>query len=354
MQPAMVDRIFAGIERIDAAHHLPENLPFPRQLTLFGGEPLLRESRPVIEYILQKTSIWKSVFVTAVTNGTELDAYEGLLGPRGINALQITLDGPPREHDRRRIYADGSGSFERIAKNLERALEAGTKIRVRMNVDRSNLALLPELVAEFDKRGWNGHPGFFAYVAPIHASNDQTDAKSTFNSWQLNQALDELKQSQPGIALVGSYDDRLLGIARGIFARGDDPTPNFKASFCGAHGSMYVIDAFADIYACWERTGDPKVRIGSIAESGELRMNRPIVSTWRSRNVTSNPVCQKCRYALYCGGGCAVLAEGQSGNLHSNFCDGFSQRLRASVAKAYVAHLAGSAQAPIVEQTCDT
>jgi uncharacterized protein len=57
---------------------------------------------------------------------------------------------------------------------------------------------------------------------------------------------------------------------------------------------------------------------------------------------------------LYCGGGCAVLAEGQSGNLHSNFCDGFSQRLRASVAKAYVAHLAGSAQAPIVEQTCDT
>lgn len=55
----------------------------------------------------------------AISNATELDAYADLLGPKGIATLQITLDGPPSEHDQRRIYADGRGSFDRIAENID-------------------------------------------------------------------------------------------------------------------------------------------------------------------------------------------------------------------------------------------
>jgi uncharacterized protein len=116
---------------------------------------------------------------------------------------------------------------------------------------------------------------------------------------------------------------------------------------------MYVIDAFGDIYACWERTGDPGVRIGAIDATGAVFMNRAILDNWRSRSVVSNPVCRKCRYAVYCGGGCAVLAEDQQGEMHANHCDGFSKRFRSSVADAYIDHLAGVEREVNSDRICD-
>lgn len=353
MEPAMVDRIFLGMDRIDAAHGLPEGAEVRRSITLFGGEPMLEESRPTIEHILRKALSRGKARFSAITNATDLHAYEDLLGPDKIGQLQITIDGPPREHDKRRIYADGSGSFERIARNVTMALERGVLVSIRMNVDRANLPLLPELADEFIARGWDKHRGFSAYVAPVHAANEQTSEKTTFNSWQLNQALTELKTRHPSVHLIGDSDDALLDRARQLFDQRLDPLPRFRSSFCGAHGSMYVIDAFGDIYACWERTGDPTIRIGSIDPTGMVFMNRAILDNWRSRSVASNPVCRKCRYAVYCGGGCAVLAEGQHGQIHANHCDGFSKRFRASVAEAYMDHAAGVKREVNAERVCD-
>jgi uncharacterized protein len=353
MEPAMVDRIFQGMDRIDAAHGIPEGAEVRRSITLFGGEPLLEESRPTIEYILHKALSQGKARFSAITNATDLHAYEDLLGPEKIGQLQITIDGPPREHDKRRIYADGSGSFERIARNVTMALDRGVHVSLRMNIDRTNLELLPELADEFLARGWNKYQGFSAYVAPVHGANEHTSAKTTFNSWQLNQAMTELKAQHPSVRRIGGSDDALLDRARQLFDQRSDPLPRFRSSFCGAHGSMYVIDAFGDIYACWERTGDPSIRIGSIDAAGTVFMNRAILENWRSRSVASNPVCRKCRYAVYCGGGCAVLAEGKHGDMHANHCDGFSKRFRASVAEAYMDHAAGVTREVNADRICD-
>jgi uncharacterized protein len=353
MDPAMVDRIFHGMEQIEAAHGIPAGAEVVRNITLFGGEPLLEESRPIIEYILNKAFARGRANVMAITNGTDLAAYKDLLGPDKISFLQITLDGPPEEHDKRRIYADGSGSFERIAGNVTMALEQGTQVSMRMNIDRANIAHLPALADEFVARGWTAHRLFSGYVAPVHASNEQTSKKSTFNSWELNVAMAEIKGLHPSVQRIGGGDDSLLGKARQIFDGRADPMTGFRSSFCSAHTSMYVIDLFGDLYACWERTGDPSLRIGAIEPSGEVRMSRAIMDMWRSRSVTSNPVCRKCRYASYCGGGCAVLAEGQTGSLYTNHCDGFGKRFRASVAEAYADHLAGVKPQISAARICD-
>lgn len=352
MQPQMVDRIFRGITQIEAAYGLADKAT-RRAVTLFGGEPLLAESRPIVEYIMQRARESRDTAFSAITNGTDLQAYKDLLGPGGLGFLQITIDGPPGEHDRRRVYADGSGSFERIAANVTMALDLGVHISVRMNVDRRNIHGLPELAEQLSARGWTSYRGFSAYVAPVHASSDNTDARTTFNTWQLNQAMADLKQRHPAVERIAVEDDRLRDRARQVFDKRSDPLPSFKASFCGAHTSMYVIDPFGDIYACWERTGDPAIRIGAIREDGEVAMNRAITEQWRSRNVTSNPICRRCRYSAYCGGGCAILAEGQHGTIHANYCDGFAKRLRAGIAQAYLDHTAGAPCATSVEQICD-
>ncbi|MFY0581978.1 hypothetical protein ACN28S_53775 [Cystobacter fuscus] len=75
---------------------------------------------------------------------------------------------------------------------------------------------------------------------------------------------------------------------------------------------------------------------------------------WRRRNVLSNPVCRKCRYATSCGEGCAVLAEGATGTLYKNFCDGYAQRFQAKVAQAYQEHVSGSGPGLAVSRLCET
>lgn len=353
MNRRMVDRVFAGMKQIEAAHGIFEDGDMPRDITLFGGEPLLEESRPIIEYIIHKALEPGKANISAITNGTDLHAYEDLLGPGKISFLQITVDGPPREHDKRRIYADGSGSFERIARNVDMALERGVQIGMRMNIDRNNIELLPHIANEFVARGWYERPGFSAYVAPVHGEREPANGKTTFTSWQLNQAMAELKARHPNVARISFGDGNLMHRVRRLFGMREDPLPAFRSVYCSAHTTMYVVDPFGDLYACWERTGNASLRMGHIADSGDVFMRREIMEAWRSRNVTSNPVCRKCRYAPYCGGGCAALAEEHGGDMHKSYCDGFAKRFRASVAGAYLEHQAGVRVSNRVEQSCD-
>ncbi|MCG8459886.1 MAG: SPASM domain-containing protein, partial [Holophagales bacterium] len=284
---------------------------------------------------------------------TELDAFGDLLGPEGLGQVQVTIDGPPAEHDRRRIYPDGGGSYSRIGRNIDLALERGTRVSVRLNLDRNNLATLPALADDFVARGWVDRPGFSAYTAPINASNDKTDAATTFDSWQLDRALTEMRRTHPSLRHIGRPDEGIRIRAQQLFGGQQELVPQLRPSFCGAHDQMYIFDPFGDIYACWERTGDQNIRIGHVEPAGRVSLRFELHREWRSRSVASNPVCQRCRYALHCGGGCAVLALGSRGKFHANFCDGFASRFRASIAEAYAAHTRGDLPARPADRVCD-
>lgn len=344
MSRDMVDRIFLGMKAIERDVHpdCPES--YKRRIGFFGGEPLLEVTRPIVEYIINKAVGEGEASFWAVSNATELEHYEDLLGPEKIGEIQITLDGPPEEHDKRRVYADGSGSFEKIAGNIDLALQCGVEVSVRINVDRGNCSMLPALAEELASRGWLDHPRFGVYTAPIWAANDKTDPTSTFGAWELDREIERLRQQSPYMRFVGAPDDRVKSQVRKIFSEGSDPIPGFRASFCGAHTGMYIFDAFGDIYACWEKTGDKKVRIGQVEEGGTVELNGHVRQMWHSRTVTSNPICRKCRYSLYCGGGCAVRAIQISGEFFKNYCDTFQRRFRTSVAEAYTDFDAGRAE----------
>lgn len=347
----MADRILAGMESIDAAHGMtPERT---RSITFFGGEPLLASNQEIIAYLVNGIKRRGKASFMAITNATEVDAHIELMSPELISLLQVTIDGPPAEHDRRRIYPDGSGSFAKIAANIARVMERGTQVSVRMNIDRNNIETLPTLMATFQEYGFTRNKLFRAYVAPIHGGNGKVDDKTTYNSWQLGRAMDKLKEAHPEIAFIGMSDDLLQHQARQVFGKQGNGRPMFRTAFCGAHSSMYVIDSFADIYACWERTGDPAQRIGHITTEGQVMMKRSLLERWRGRSVISNSTCRKCRYATSCGGGCAVLAEEASGDAYTNHCDGFAKRFRSSVAEAFQEFQRGEQRELSVTRLCD-
>jgi uncharacterized protein len=353
MRPAMIDRIFDALRPFEESLGLTPEAVGRRSLGLFGGEPLLAGNRPIVEAILDRTFALGDADVWAVTNGTELGAFRDLLGPAGIARLQITIDGPPAQHDQRRIYADGAGSYERIAANLDLALARGVLVSVRINVDRHNLDGLPAVADAFSARGWDRHPGFSAYAAPVHPGNGKVASASTFSSWDLDHALTAMRHLHPGLAVLARPDEAMRSRARRLFDQQSDLLPCLRPSFCGAHDRMYIFDPFGDIYACWERTGDPKVRVGRVTPESRVELDAGQVQLWHGRTVASNPVCRRCRYALHCGGGCAVLALGRNGSLASNYCDGFAARFRASVAEAYLASLSGATPAAWSDRVCD-
>lgn len=353
MQPAMVDRIFATLPQLEEMHGLEPDPKRSRTYLFFGGEPLLARSRPVVEKIMEAATRYGEAHFSAISNATDLDSYEDLLGPDKIKTIQVTLDGPPAEHDQRRVYADGSGSFERIADNISMALEKGTRINVRMNVDAKNLERLPRLADEIVARGWPSCKHFSAYVAAIHSGSERADSEAIMDTWRLGKGLQGLQDKYPMMQIIGTTDGGLVPRLQRIFEEQQDPTPGFRATFCGAQTTMYVFDAFGDIYSCWEHTGDPEIRVGHIAADGELELSEGYLDLWQSRNVSTNPVCRRCRYAFYCGGGCASMAYQQTGELHRNFCDGFSHRFRSAAARAYLAFASGAPAEAVDEAACD-
>jgi uncharacterized protein len=359
MSKDMAKRIVRAMDKIDALH--PNAAGKPRRITLFGGEPLLAENRPFIEWWINELKAAGPCEIAAVSNATQLEAYADLLGPTNIDHVQITIDGPADIHDQRRIHADGSGSFEMIAKNTTMALERGINIAMRVNVDKSNLTRLPELARAIIERGWDKNPNFMAYAAAVHASNEQTDKKDTYNGYALSLRMLELREKYPELRAIARPSDELRNMVFQILRGHAQPWEMYKSAFCGAHSTMYVFDAFGDIYACWERTGDPSIRIGTIAEDGTPHLQRrrdpsapaaepapvkrllpvlgkPIVNdvdTWRERTFATNDTCASCRYAFYCGGGCAAEAMDHRGEFHTNYCNGFQQRFRVAAADAY-------------------
>jgi uncharacterized protein len=353
MKVSMVDRIFTAIPKIEALHGVEPGARHRRNVGLFGGEPLLAANRTVLEHILARAFAMGEVDVWAVSNGTELGAYRDLLGPSGIAMIQITLDGPPHQHDRRRTYADGSGSFERIAAGIDLALAQGAAVSLRINVDRGNLAELPAVARELAAREWVSHPGFSAYTSPVRAGNGKTDPKGTLSTWDLDWEMTRLRAEHPEIAVLFRPDEGLRARARRIFDAESEILPSLRPSFCGAHDRMYIFDPFGDIYSCWERTGDPGIRTGRILPDGEVELREDQLALWRERTVASNPVCRRCRYALHCGGGCAVLALGEHGSYNSNYCDGFASRFRASLAESYREHIAGTTPVVLQDKVCD-
>jgi len=355
IQPEMVDRIFAAMPGIEERHGVKPDAPRRNSILFFGGEPLLAVSRPIVEYIMEKGRDRGFNAYSAISNATELDAYEDHLGPQKISFLQITLDGPPAEHDQRRVYADGSGSFEKIAANITMALEREVKVNVRMNIDFNNVETLPLLCEEIHRRDWPSSPYFSTYVAPIHG-NGKIDEGATMDSWRLKQSIWDLVEKYPEVKVVGHADDSLRGRLRRIFEQRNDPMPGFRVSFCSAQNTMYIFDAFGDVYACWEHTGDPNIRVGHITEAGEFVTEgeeEERRQNWRSRTIASNSQCLSCRFAFYCGGGCANLAWKRTDDIHESFCDGFARRFRSAASLAYADFLRGEEAVEVQEPACD-
>lgn len=315
---ATVDAAFVAMEQL---RHHDDSIA---QITLYGGEPLLRSNVAIVEHILRRGTEASYKF-TAITNGSDLEAFLHLLGPGKIEALQITLDGPARVHDQRRYRSGHRGTFAAITTNIDRALETGVTISVRTNIDRENIAHMPELASFYTDRGWIGRANFSANASTVYRGEaDRRDESQFCSPLEIFETLRGL-----GVQVIDPLADmgrRFMQLLTG------GTYPILRPAYCAGNAGQFILDPFGDIYPCWDLVCTDH-KIGRFLPSLELNEER--LAEWRQRTVTNIPECQGCKYALLCGGGCSYFAMLEKGGLYHAFCYDFEARLLQQIPEVY-------------------
>lgn len=280
-------------------------------IKLYGGEPLLNVE--ACSKIVREVSAWAQqnsfkVAVVLQTNGTLLsEEILRALAPH-LAYVEITLDGPQKNHDKVRIYKDGTGTYEDILHAVDIASAMGVPVVLRINVEHAQD--LREVLSALTGRGLRGREG----VAFYYAQTSEFGLCELFGN-------NNLCQEDEGRALEMAPE-----LGQVIEELGWTPqleTPDFiqKQKFVACNNEKkgrYVIDPFGDVYLCFFRAGQKEYRAGTL--KGDAGQFGPMYYEMLARNPLQFEECQTCVYLPFCGGGCAMRAYEQSGTFHTNNC----------------------------------
>lgn len=287
---------------------------------LFGGEPLLRTNRDIVEYICEKAAEYK-IPINCVSNGYDLDQYIDLIKHYSFHGLQITLDGIKEHHDSRRFLAGGQGTYDRIIENVGKAVEAGIHITLRTNVNKKNVDQIPELLALYKENGWTEKENFrYYFKSTIRCYETKQNELSEIELMDiLRKYIGDKSSSFKFNSIYGSISNRIRAMLQNkTFAP-------MRSGYCGANAGMYTVDPYGDIYPCWDVLTEEECVIGHINyETNRFEFN-DVHNEWKERTVDKLPECKKCKYMLFCGGGCTAQAKVIHNDLKRVFCDDFQK-----------------------------
>jgi uncharacterized protein len=250
-------------------------------LSWFGGEPLLALDRieEIGAHARELCAAHPRVRLRSdvTTNGWLLtpDVFTRLLD-LGVGHFQISFDGPPEHHDRKRVLAGGGPTFERVWANVlaTRAVERPFQISLRVHVDKSNVALMPAFLervhAEFGR-----DPRYGTLLKPLQRYGGPNDDGLDVLD---GDGLDE-------VAVLRRSEQDRLPAAPG--APGGTPCH-------AAQAGSYVIRADGRVEKCTVALDHPANLVGRLAEDGTLAIDAASHRRWLRGAFSGD------RFELFC------------------------------------------------------
>lgn len=256
-------------------------------VTWYGGEPLL-ELEKIVELSEAFIAICNTLNVKyssyIITNGVLLtrETAHKLNSKCMVSGAQITVDGSPEFHNKRRILVNGDNSYEIIMDNIDKCKDI-LNIAVRMNVDSGNFENVYQLIDELiDKRKWGRNPQFYFAIAEDYGNT---------NHFINNTCL----ASDDFICLTKKYIDK-MGSRLNI----KELIPKQTFNFCAAvRKNAYVIDPKGNLYKCWNIIGREEMKIGTIIDSNKVNSE---LLRWIAYEPGDK--CLTCNLLPVCMGGC--------------------------------------------------
>lgn len=250
-------------------------------ITWYGGEPLLKTDTiyRISKHIASKGYTYTSGIVT---NGYLLDYEIGKkLKECSISHIQVTIDGPPEIHDKRRMLLNGGPTFEKIMENVSEICNE-TNISIRVNIDRDNLKKVAEMLDIFDTYNLKGKVG--VYLAPVDNINGTCSQSNCLSSKEFADVNAEFYEK---------YNYR-------GYSNINLPTSNLY--ICGAiNPYSLIISPNGDLYKCWDDIGNNSEKVGNISEGISLT---PKNVSWISYDYMIDSECNSCEILPICMGGC--------------------------------------------------
>lgn len=160
------------------------------KLGWFGGEPLL--NKKVIDIIcgdLTAQGIEYNSYI--ISNGYLFDAetVQKAVKLWKLKWVQISLDGTEEVYNRSKafVYKDSQSPYQIVMTNIERLLNAGIQVRVRMNLDNHNSEDLVALAGELHERfGENKNLTAYSHMLFEFAGNKE-QIRAEEERWNLFQ-----------------------------------------------------------------------------------------------------------------------------------------------------------------------
>ncbi len=263
----------------------------------FGGEPLLEKDcirQLTHSFVNFCDDIGAKYSSPITTNGYYLDTqFSAELDTLRIRHVQITLDGYKDSHDRLRKQRNGSGSFDRIYKNIIDFHDSGTNaaLTIRVNCTDENFGSVPELVNAFPEFVRERTQIFFRWVLANSASGNKEFSAIA-------------RGSAPFVGLATLYD-----LASDAGWKLSNPIRSDNPVYCEVDfRDHYTIGPGGDIFLC-THTFDTRERIGSLLV---LDQNQPVIeprhstgiARWLSTDCFNDAECLSCKVLPICKGGC--------------------------------------------------
>lgn len=317
MTDEQIENIFKHIKNI-----LLDRKPRYAVIELFGGEPLLPSTESINEKIFEFAQK-NEMEVTVISNGTHIITYKDLIMKyKDILNFQITIDGIREIHDKRRVRADKTGTFDIVCEGIDTLLDIGVRTNIRVNVDRENIDTLREFIEFVKDRGWDRKNEIFhCDIAPVtnhHASNNLYNLLPEHQI--VKKALEQFPDYDPSNSFFELALFRVLGHLNKTLNINWKAESYYNFHYCEANVlQFYVFTPDGFIYACPEAIGDSGLSIGRFDEEIELIPEK--VEAWKGRDIFRIPRCRECKIAPFCGGGCAFAAIKANGDMDLPVCD---------------------------------
>lgn len=256
----------------------------------YGGEPLLcpetihELNAEFVRLALEQKCSYKQ---TMVTNGYLLTPETAeRLKEGGLYSVQVTLDGPPTVHDKRRFLANGKGTFDTIMDNLKKVVDIINMVSIRVNIDRKNMDSYEELFDVLIDQGLRDRVTI--YPGRVEADVGSRLAKSS---------LDSLEYMETALQFLRRARERGF---KTLLAT----EPRFKLESCRAVAlNGWVIDPMLNLYKCWGVLGDKDFAVGRITSDGSIATNNGLMA-WLTWDPLEREQCRKCKSLPICMGGC--------------------------------------------------
>lgn len=241
-----------------------------------------------------------------LSNGVALTkSMLDFLRDEGIH-LMISLDGSAVEHDRQRIFRNGSGSYRQVMRSIDRAVARGVTPHLSITVTGKSVDGLVDAVTFALDRNLLFNLNFYR-EHDAGKSNADLRAEDEAIIAALHAAFAVIEARLPKHSLIGALIDR------SSFAG-----PHHRS--CGAGHSYLVVDHNGRVARCQMEIERPVTDIFAADPLHELQLQS---TGFQNLAVDEKEGCRDCHWRYWCAGGCSLLTYRVTGrnDVKSPYCN---------------------------------